>query len=124
MHSPSLPPILQELAETRWKDYLARAKQAGVSIELTANEREQLLAVWACSEFVAQSCIRQPDLLAELVDSGDLNRRYVGETYSGRLSRTLEAVHDEPALMAALRRIRRWEMVRIAWRDLAGLEDL
>ena len=75
MHSLSLPSILQELAGTRWKDFLARAEQAGVSVELTSTEHEQLLAVWACSEFVAQSCIRQPDLLAELVDSAGRGTR-------------------------------------------------
>ena len=33
--------------------------------------------VWACSEFVAESCTRRPEMLAELRDTGDLKRSYV-----------------------------------------------
>ena len=124
MYVLHLSPPLRELAEARWADYLSAAGQAGVSIELTPDEREAVLAVWACSEFVAQSCICQPALLEDLIRSGDLTRRYEDGHFSELLSRVSELAEDEEGLMVGLRRVRQREMVRIAWRDLAGRADL
>ncbi len=85
---------------------------------------QSLPTVWACSSFVAQSCMRDPELLRELLASGDLERPYDEEGYTQRLAQRLEGVTDEEGLDAALRRFRRREMVRIAWRDLAGWAGL
>ncbi|MGD8710431.1 MAG: hypothetical protein PVF40_08595, partial [Ectothiorhodospiraceae bacterium] len=35
-----------------------------------------LARVFACSEFVGHACVRQPGLLADLADSGDLRNSY------------------------------------------------
>ena len=83
-----------------------------------------LCKVWACSPFVAQSCSRNPSMCLALLESGDLDRRYGADDYAAALSRALADVGDEAALGIALRRFRRREMVRIAWRDLAGWADL
>ena len=86
----------------------------------------------ACSEFVASALARDPTLLADLTGRGALVRRRCsgGEaSWPGGASPDLGL--DEPAFQSWLRRWRRREMVRIAWRDLAGtaalpetLEDL
>ncbi|MDE2088512.1 MAG: bifunctional [glutamate--ammonia ligase]-adenylyl-L-tyrosine phosphorylase/[glutamate--ammonia-ligase] adenylyltransferase, partial [Gammaproteobacteria bacterium] len=76
--------------------------------------------VWAVSEFVARSCIREPQLLRELLDSGDLLADYAVGAYPQRVEAALRAAPDAQTLGEELRRLRRREMVRIAWRDLAG----
>lgn len=76
--------------------------------------------VWACSDFVIRTCLRYPDLLKELADSGDLQRPYPADGYGMRLRQWMGEVSEAASLKVALRRFRRRETVRIAWRDLAG----
>ncbi|HTX24641.1 MAG TPA: bifunctional [glutamate--ammonia ligase]-adenylyl-L-tyrosine phosphorylase/[glutamate--ammonia-ligase] adenylyltransferase [Steroidobacteraceae bacterium] len=87
---------------------------------------ESLDRVFAASDFVRQSCARDPALLAALASSGDLSPgRLARESVLARAPRWLpEALPSEEPFMTALRRWRRREMVRIAWRDLAGWADL
>jgi glutamate-ammonia-ligase adenylyltransferase len=80
----------------------------------------ELPRLFAMSDFVAQSCVRQPDLMAGLVDSGDLFASYTAEGHAARLAAALAGCTEENDLAARLRRFRRREMVRIAWRDLSG----
>ena len=82
-------------------DYAQEQLSDIVFLELpdAGTQVEQLKAVWACSEFVAQSCIREPSLLADLVTSGDLGRAYVPGTYQERVSGAL-ARHAEQTLAA------------------------
>ncbi|MCC8989075.1 MAG: bifunctional [glutamate--ammonia ligase]-adenylyl-L-tyrosine phosphorylase/[glutamate--ammonia-ligase] adenylyltransferase [Candidatus Contendobacter sp.] len=128
-----MPPALQpEFAQYR-QTFSAAAQIAGVELP-TGATLKQLIPVWAGSEFVARACIREPRLLMELANSGDLASRYAPGDWMARLERCLLPIpafpyaggrsQDDAQLAAALRRFRRREMVRIAWRDLAGLADL
>jgi len=85
---------------------------------------DTLPRVFAASEFVARGCVQQPALLQELVTSGDLLRAYPAGDLTARVAKFLNDAADEPALKTRLRRLRRREMLRIAWRDLAGWADL
>jgi len=94
--------------------------------QLDYPKQKQVLAsigkVWASSLFVAETCIRHPKLLVDLMESGDLLRRYEAGHYATRLGAL--RIGDEVDLMFTLRQVRRREMVRIAWRDLAGWASL
>jgi len=85
---------------------------------------DTLPRVFAASEFVARGCVQQPALLQELVTSGDLLRAYPAGDLTARVAKFLNDAADEPALKTRLRQLRRREMLRIAWRDLAGWADL
>jgi [glutamine synthetase] adenylyltransferase / [glutamine synthetase]-adenylyl-L-tyrosine phosphorylase len=79
--------------------------------------------VWACSEFVANLCVRAPRVLHELIDDGSLFARQADEWLSQRVA--LEVAGDtEAGLMDSLRRFRKRHMMRIAWRDIAGWAEL
>ena len=80
--------------------------------------------VLAISPFVVRTVSAHPDLLAELTQHGDLTRAYVPGELQQRLKEALAGCVDEPALQNALRRQRAREMLRIAWRDIAGWADL
>jgi len=78
---------------------------------------EDLKKVWFLSDYVAESCVRFPELLRDLLQSGDLNLIYENDTYKGKITDQL-SLDANVDLMSVLRSFRRREMVRIMWRDL------
>ncbi len=110
--------LLPENLRDSVSESLPHWHDAGADTELPAEILSSLVKVWASSEFIANSCTRQPTLLQELCESGDLTRSYTGDHYTTQLKQ--QSVSDETSLMNVLRRFRRREMIRIAWRDLAG----
>jgi len=113
-----LRPILA-IALQKWEAQLAECKLPGIE---SPEVRASIAKVWCSSPFVAENCIRRPELLADLVDSGDLMTPYSEHAYADKLAQ--QQIDNEDQLMAELRRFRRREMVRIAWRDLAGWAEL
>jgi glutamate-ammonia-ligase adenylyltransferase len=83
-----------------------------------------LVPVWSASPFSAGHCARRPALLWDLADSGRLSRANGEDEYRQLLRAALEGVNGEAELMRVLRRFRHREMVRIAWRDIAGWAPL
>ncbi|HUL45897.1 MAG TPA: bifunctional [glutamate--ammonia ligase]-adenylyl-L-tyrosine phosphorylase/[glutamate--ammonia-ligase] adenylyltransferase [Steroidobacteraceae bacterium] len=79
--------------------------------------------VLAASDFVADSLRRDPRLLTALLARGDLSRRLTSGEIATRAPE-LSAATPEGEAQSALRRWRRQELARIAWRDLAGWADL
>ena len=121
-----LPAPLAAIARERI-EALASCSEA-VDADALPGDAERVLA---CSDFVFSSCERYPSMFADLVSSGDLAARYPTSAAGARdrpsLHERADAVAREAvsieALMADLRRLRRREMVRIAWRDIGGLAD-
>lgn len=116
---PGLPRRQRERLRQYWQRFTAAAASQGAAFP-DGDVAASLPAVWAASSFVAESCIQTPSLLMSLVDSGDLTTPYGEGGYEARLDALLQGVTEETALGEILRRFRRREMVRIAWRDLAG----
>ncbi|HWW78179.1 MAG TPA: bifunctional [glutamate--ammonia ligase]-adenylyl-L-tyrosine phosphorylase/[glutamate--ammonia-ligase] adenylyltransferase [Steroidobacteraceae bacterium] len=100
-----------------------QANVAAAALESAATAvRESLPLVFAGSDFVAQACARDGMLLAALIERADLQRTLAPAEFATRAP-TLSNLPEAEAL-SELRRWRRHEMVRIAWRDLAGWADL
>jgi glutamate-ammonia-ligase adenylyltransferase len=123
-HQGEPPAALWESLEDAWEGFAAAATDAGVSLPYHPDFTASLRRVWACSEFVSNACIREPALLHGLLCSGDLLADYPAGEYARKLAQALDGVAEEPTLGARLREFRRREMVRIAWRDLAGWDGL
>ena len=119
-----LPAILQGPAQRQWQSYFQAAEAAGVRVPADPAFRASACRVFAISDFVAGLCHRGPGLLADVLDSGDL----LADSWPGVLGRRvadrLAACGNEPALYQMLRQVRQREMLRIAWRDLAGWASL
>ncbi len=119
-----VPAALRTEAERTWEHYAAACDEAGLPLPVHPELIAMLHRIWTGSAFVAQSCISHPHLLAELLASGDLHIEYPHDGHARRLAAVLAGCRDETALAHALRRWRRREMMRIAWRDLAGWSGL
>jgi glutamate-ammonia-ligase adenylyltransferase len=115
-----LPASLQAAAENRLSDYLQAAEEAGARVSGDSAFRAVACRVFASSEFVAELCRGAPGLLTDLLDSGDLLADSWPGALAERVSRQLATCEDEQALHRQLRHLRKREMLRIAWRDLAG----
>jgi glutamate-ammonia-ligase adenylyltransferase len=120
----SLPVELQTLSSVAWSNlanYLAISRR---EVSLDQHLLESLCKVWAASRFVADWCRAHPDSLVDLIISGELQASRATGGYRSALQECLETVGSEADLMAALRRFRNREMVRIAIRDTAGWAKL
>ncbi len=115
-----LPDALRERVAAHWETYRGNAGRATVSGAVL----ETLPRVWACSELVALTCALHPGVLHELVESGDLERGYADGELGRRVAGAAGKVDSEASLYRLLRRIRKREAIRIAWRNLAGWADL
>ncbi len=86
--------------------------------------QDSLPHVAACSEFVAAVLNRQPDLPETLAAEGWLTEPRAPGSFIEALRAATAGVADEAGMMSLLRRWRRRELVRIAWRDLAGASSV
>ncbi len=115
----ALPASLRARVQQQAEDFFARAADVQLPVALV----QQLPSVWATSPFVAGLCLRYPYWLGEFsTDEG------VGtpapENYSKLAYEAVAQAEDIPSLKRVLREIRQQCMLRLAWRDLADLDDL
>ena len=80
--------------------------------------RDSLPLVFAASDFVAQACARDTGLLSDLTGRYAVAARTSPGDYAARAPAA--GAGSDADMLALLRRWRRREMVRIAWRALAG----
>ncbi|MGI9318926.1 MAG: bifunctional [glutamate--ammonia ligase]-adenylyl-L-tyrosine phosphorylase/[glutamate--ammonia-ligase] adenylyltransferase, partial [bacterium] len=93
------------------------------AIEL-ASKRRELPIVWCASDFISSWCIRNPQRLAEMLEQSDLDRSARHEFFSVALADSIGDDPDDARLDQSLRQFRQCQMVRFAWRDLAGYAEL
>ena len=89
---------------------------------LPAAIRDSLPLVFAASDFVAQACARDADLLGDLTARYGVTSRSAPGDYAARAPAAGSG--SDADMLSALRRWRRREMVRIAWRALAGWAEV
>lgn len=117
-----LPDQIQVALQHKVSSYEERVGQFGLDIPDNESFISSLPKVWACSLFIAENCICSPAVINDLVLTTDLFSKQRREHYFDDLA--TKAVDSENTLMLILRQFRRREMIRIAWRDLAGWSDL
>ena len=113
-----LPAMLRDDFEQRWGAYLEALERA--ELPVPAELPVALPDVWAVSEFAFETCRRDPEGFAALLRSGRLSHAATRDDIDAAVAAALEQGTDEASFMRALRRVRRIELTRIAWRDLAG----
>jgi len=115
---------LVDRSEKLWHSWCEVALAEGLLPPDDADFIHSLQLVWEGSDYIAQSCLRDPQLLITLLESSDLFSSYPTGSMAQQLQEQLCELTDEVALAKALRQFRRYQMVRIIWRDLAQLAPL
>ena len=121
---PGVPKALKESLAHSWDAFAEASSEAGLSLPRNPDFAASLLRVWACSDFASDACVQNPEILHGLLERGDLLADYAAGEYDRKLAAALRRVGDEMELGDALRDFRKREMLRIAWRDLAGWAGL
>ena len=85
----NLPKPLTEDYQSRWQAFQSATDAAGIPPVTHPEVLQSIDQVFAFSDFVAASCAREPVLLADLVDSGDLNRKLDASSYVCRFENLL-----------------------------------
>jgi glutamate-ammonia-ligase adenylyltransferase len=84
----------------------------------------QFARVTAASDFVIEQSVRDPLMLLELVQSGELDRSFSPGELCAQIAAAATAAETDDLLGRALRRQRTRHQVRIIWRDLTRQADL
>jgi glutamate-ammonia-ligase adenylyltransferase len=137
-----LPPSLDIEGRHQWDAFVTAARLAGYDAPIEAKIERSGRVVFALSNFVADGGLRDPGILFHLIQSGDLLQAYPQDAYPAMLkalpgpSAGGPLASDPPVptdslpisplthFEQRLRRLRQREMIRIAFRDLAGWADL
>ena len=80
--------------------------------------------VCASSDFVTEQVCRDPRMLLELAESGELERSFTAGELRDQIAAAVQAADSEDELGRNLRRQRMRQQVRIIWRDLSRQADL
>ncbi|MAB97936.1 MAG: bifunctional [glutamate--ammonia ligase]-adenylyl-L-tyrosine phosphorylase/[glutamate--ammonia-ligase] adenylyltransferase [Pseudomonadaceae bacterium] len=125
----SLPVSLQSVALAAEQSMRTAVAELGDSAlaqfaAWPAERLEALRRVMATSDFVLQQSLRDPQMLLQLADDGELERRKAGGEMRQQLQDWLEDCASEDDLGSRLRRFRARQQVRIIWRDISRQADL
>ncbi|HEY9132398.1 MAG TPA: bifunctional [glutamate--ammonia ligase]-adenylyl-L-tyrosine phosphorylase/[glutamate--ammonia-ligase] adenylyltransferase [Dyella sp.] len=110
---------LRALIHDRYSELIARCRAVGVPLHDDAGVAERIRRTLLASDFAFETWLRQPQLLAPQ----GLERLRAGGDASVRAD-TLKLGQDEGESMAALRRFRHAEALRLVFRDVNGLDEL
>ena len=121
-HLDPLPLALREVTATFLTELDGKLSNEQQRIFDDERFAASMIKVCSTSPFVCENWLRYPTLLEDLYQSGALLSSTHRETYASALDP--QQIDSEPTLARLLRQFRRREMVRIAWRDLAGWADL
>ncbi len=102
-----------------------RAPEAAALLDADPARRTEAAQVFAASDFVPRVCGDDADVVSWLFAGALAATRSLAD-YRELVAGCVQSADSDAALVAALRRTRHREMVRIAWRDLARrarLED-
>ncbi|MFC3651800.1 bifunctional [glutamate--ammonia ligase]-adenylyl-L-tyrosine phosphorylase/[glutamate--ammonia-ligase] adenylyltransferase [Dyella humi] len=117
--SPTESSALRALVDDRYAQLVARCRAAGVPLHDDAGVAERIRRTLLASDFAFETWRNQPLLLAPQ----GLERLRSSSDASARIE-ALKLDTDEAACMAALRRFRHAEALRLVFRDVNGLDDL
>jgi len=111
-----LPSELLSVANHAWERLVELNPQ--LLEQLSPSQQQQTQQAFALSDFIANSCISQPQLLLELWQQDLLNSALDETVMRAQLSEQLAPQLSDDGAKKVLRQFRRQQMVLIAWRDL------
>ena len=92
----NFPENLAEKAYDLLTTWLTNVRKIEADLVLSSKMEAAVLTAFACSNFVALSCRRNPEILLDLIQTKDLKQPYLEGTHKDRLSKYLyKSVHLE-----------------------------
>ena len=120
-----LPASFAPLVERNKQSLRSALADAGLQLDDWSPERwQQFDRVCAASDFVLQQVLRDPQMLLDLLASGELDRPFAAGELCAQVAAAAQAATTEDELARNLRRQRTRQQVRIIWRDLNRQADL
>ena len=119
---PSSLLLLQQKAQREWAHALQEHNIANP--QWLDSRYQDFIRVCSLSDFVLVQAIRDPQMLIDLVASGQLDRTLVPGETRYQLNERLTDCPDENSLLLHLRQYRNRQQVRIIWRDLIRQAEL
>ena len=124
---PSLSQTVVDLLKTRVMEIAQRMETVDDTANLNLLLSPEFLQVILCSQFAAEYFSRHPKDISAFEVSRDIEKAYSAHTLENKLAALLDGDTDDlTAVKKKLVAFKRYEGVRIAWRDLtgrAGLEE-
>ncbi len=121
------PRLVNAQLQTLCERHLTRLRESGALARIEQGPSAlvgSVPRVLVGSDFVCEALARRDDLATWLANEAQLERALAPAQMGARLQAELAADMPTAEFMARLRRQREREMVRIAWRDLAGWAPL
>lgn len=109
----------------RWVAQLSSVRDALATLLDDARLFDDLLLLFGASNYLADILVREPTLYALLLEQrhGEGEGEEDAATLKARLSAAVAPFSRPSSRLDALRRFKRREFLRIAWRDLTGRDD-
>ncbi|PIP39202.1 MAG: bifunctional [glutamate--ammonia ligase]-adenylyl-L-tyrosine phosphorylase/[glutamate--ammonia-ligase] adenylyltransferase [Desulfobacterales bacterium CG23_combo_of_CG06-09_8_20_14_all_51_8] len=118
------PEDLNALAEEKYAAFVLACEKKGLTPPSDPVLVETTQKLFVFSNFLARRCALTPEVLLDLMDSGESHRSRDAGAFEERIAGQCKDAGDMGALSVKLRHIRQREMVRIAFRELAGWSTL
>lgn len=120
----SLQPQMSHGIEAFAEALVEKGLESKSYLQWSEEKQQQLARVLTCSEFVVEQARRCPEMLLELVASGELDRSVSSEEIVTELANTVAECTSEDEMLCCLRKARNRQQVRIIWRDINRQADL
>jgi glutamate-ammonia-ligase adenylyltransferase len=119
-----LPGPLAADVSDAWARFRTDHEKQATAISGREKIARSLPRVWAASEFVSTTLSRHPEDIDFLLGQDGLEQPWKSGSLPAPLTAAMSDVNSETAAMRVLRIFRRHEMLKAAWRDLAGWATL
>lgn len=120
-----LLPLVSRAQQTFRTSLAAASDGASASFDAWPESRRAAFdRVCASSDFVTEQVCRDPQILLDLAESGELERSFAPGELRGQIAAAAAQASSEDELGRNLRRQRTRQQVRIIWRDLTRQADL
>jgi [glutamine synthetase] adenylyltransferase / [glutamine synthetase]-adenylyl-L-tyrosine phosphorylase len=116
--------LLKQFYQTQQEGLLAALSDVGLRLPDDRGMQAELKQILLASNYAYHQFHGKPQLLVDLIKSGDLHRVYQQSEMHKRLAKQLEGCQDADDLSRRLRAFRHYEVLRIIWRDVNDLAKL
>ena len=120
----ALTPALQSTAEKRQQQFTELVQQQPELAATLMLADRQLIKTLIFSDYVADSLLHFPELIAPLMQRGVSSAPLKVASVYQTLKNTVHSCRDERQLYTMLRQFRRLQQMRLIWRDVNNLSPL